>query len=37
MKGYPRLTVDDIVSAVVFSAPVLAKIAVGLRESGLPA
>jgi len=36
-KGYPRLTVSDIVGAVVFSPPVLAKIALGLRESGLPA
>ncbi|CAM2154858.1 protein of unknown function [Pararobbsia alpina] len=33
---YPRLTVGDITGAILFSSPVLARIAAGLREAGVP-
>ncbi|GAB2895906.1 hypothetical protein GCM10027093_34440 [Paraburkholderia jirisanensis] len=35
LENYPRLSVGDVTDAMVFSAPVMAKIASGLRGAGL--
>jgi adenylate cyclase len=36
VENYPDLTVERVTSAIIFSAPVMAKFAKGLREAGLP-
>jgi len=36
LDAYPGLTVTGVTDAIIFSSPVMAKIAEGLRQAGLP-